>query len=215
MSENTYQDQEWVVVGPDLRRSESPHVAGHNRGRLPMSRRATTEKHADMYYSENICEYTDSQSRLAAVCPARTTFYAKEATKNDNNRGVDFDVLWKLNTGRGHTYESKSPGKTTTRDDATWKRCDAILQSCHVPDLERKRALSDTLGRNLNGFSRYYEGADGACVGFALLACHQKPEKAKLSTIAELASEVVPGLSQDDVMSLIDYVFRKYGSRNR
>jgi hypothetical protein len=67
------------------------------------------------------------------------------------------------------------------------------------------------LNRNLNSFSRHYAGADGACVGFALLALCENPTDAKETWIADAAHDVVPGLDEDEIESLIEFVFLKYG----
>ncbi|MFB6234920.1 MAG: hypothetical protein ABEH81_00725 [Halopenitus sp.] len=132
-----------------------------------------------------------------ARSPARTTFHGLRRQ------------LWRLQHGRGHAFDDV--GKTTARNDYTFRRCSSILQQCEVPKWVEAVAIQRTLTENLQGFSRHYEGADGACIGFALLAQYDDPEEAKMSYIADRAPSVVPGIRYDDVMNLIDYVFDKYG----
>lgn len=128
-----------------------------------------------------------------SVSAARTTFYVRDISPIKRRRRQQFNRLWKLQNNRGHTYEEDSPAKTVARKDAVWKRCDAILQSCEVPEWAKTWALEQVLNRNLNSFSRHYAGADGACVGFALLALRETPADAKETWVADAASEVVPG----------------------
>jgi len=143
---------------------------------------------------------------------ARTTFYVRDISSGRRRRRQQFNRLWKLQNNRGHTYEKDSPAKTVARKDAVWKRCDAILQSCEVPEWAKTWALEQVINRNLNSFSRHYAGADGACVGFSLLAFSETPTDAKETWIADAASEVVPGLAEHEIASLIEFVFRKYKS---
>lgn len=139
----------------------------------------------------------------------RTTFRSNDA----ESRQDFFNRVWKYQVGRGHSWENNVQQKNIVRDDATWKRCDAILQSCEVPELERESALRTTLSRDLQGFSGHYKGADGACIGFALVELFGSPEEAKESWVAERAADTVPEFNHDTVENLIDYVFRKYDTK--
>ncbi|MFB6161137.1 MAG: hypothetical protein ABEJ61_08175 [Haloferacaceae archaeon] len=132
--------------------------------------------------------------------PARTTFYGLRRQ------------LWRLHHARGHAYDDV--GKTTVRNDYTARRCSAILQHCEVPDWAESVAIQRTLSEDLRGFNSHYAGTDGACIGFALLTCYDDPEKAQASHIAERAPSVVPGLHEDDVSGLTEYVFRQYGGES-
>lgn len=136
--------------------------------------------------------------------PARTTFH--DPDDPDDRR---WERLWRFQHGRGHAWDGS--GKTTARNDYTARRCKAILQQCEVPKWAESYAVDRVFRVNLNGFSRYYAGTDGACVGFALTALYDGPETAKQSFHAKRVPDVVPGLDADDVRGLVDYVFRKYG----
>lgn len=138
----------------------------------------------------------------------RTTFHTYDIDSDDQEQRKLFDRLWKLQVGRGHTWENKQ--KHIVRQDATWKRCDAILQFCEVPELEREVALRATLSRDLQRFSRHYKGAAGACIGFALFEMFDDPGLAKRSWVAQTAVDAVPGFDRGTVHKLIDYVFNKY-----
>lgn len=169
------------------------------------------KEHADVGPTGEVWDRTRDSGVNTPVSTARTTFYVRDIDPSKRRRRQQFDRLWKLQTGRGHTYENNSPAKTVARNDAVWKRCDAILQSCDVPGWAKTWALEQVFNRNLNSFSRHYAGADGACVGFALLAFCESPTDAKETWIADAAHEVVPGLGEDEIASLIEFVFRKYG----
>lgn len=168
------------------------------------------QEHADMGPTNDVWKRTQDAGVNAPLSTARTTFYVRDIESSNQRRKRLFNRLWTLQNDRRHTYEPESTAKTAVRDDATWKRCDTILQQCEVPDWVKDWVLPTVLRQNLNGFSRYYAGADGACVGFALLAFCDTPGDAKDTWIAERAQKVVPGLDKEDVQSLIDYVFRKH-----
>lgn len=106
-----------------------------------------------------------------AHIPARTTFHGRGRRQ------------WCLQHGRGHAYDAT--GKTTARNDYTARRCRAILQQCYVPEWIQSKVISRVLHKNLNGFSRHYAGADGACVGFALLALYETQAEAKQSYVGD------------------------------
>ena len=167
-------------------------------------------EHADVGPTGDVWNRTRHAGVNTPVSAARTTFYVRDIHPIKRRRRQQFDRLWKLQNNRGHTYEKDSPAKTVARKDAVWKRCDAILQSCEVPSWAKSWALEKVLNRNLSGFSRHYAGADGACVGFALLALCENPTDAKKTWIADAAHDVVPGLDEDEIASLIEFVFRKY-----
>jgi hypothetical protein len=60
---------------------------------------------------------------------------------------------------------------------------------------------------DLQGFSRYYEGIDGAALGFATLYKYDDVEMAKDSYLVDEAEEML----DVDGEKLVDYVWRKYG----
>ena len=159
-------------------------------------------KHADMQYTgKKWDESTNSKGVYGSS--ARTTFKSYEAQSSDQEK---YEDLWPLQMGLGQTYED-GRNKNRVRDDATWKRCDAVLQQCEVPDWERYGAIRHVLQRDLQGFSSNYSGAYGACVGFALMELCDCPEAAKDCWVADLAVDVLPDFDRQTVEALIDYVF--------
>jgi hypothetical protein len=60
---------------------------------------------------------------------------------------------------------------------------------------------------NLQGFSRYYEGIDGAVLGFASLYKYDDMEMAKNSYLVEEADEKL----NVDGEQLVEYVWENYG----
>lgn len=159
-------------------------------------------EHADMIYTGEKWNQTIDTGGITGS-PARTTLRSKDA---DSAHPTDFDKMWSYQMGRRQTYES-SRNKHAVRDDATWKLCDAVLQQCEVPSWERHGALRQVLNRNLNGFSGHYAGADGACVGFALMELCDSPEAAKDCWVADQAVEVLPDFDREKVEALISYVY--------
>lgn len=140
----------------------------------------------------------------------RTTFYVFDIGANKKDRRKLFDRLWRYQTGRGHTWEDNPKQKNIVRNDATWKRCDAILQSCEVSKWAKSQALKMTISQDLQGFSRHYAGSDGACIRFVLKLMYDSTERAKDSWVAKKAVSVVPEFDQKTVYNLVEYVFTKY-----
>jgi len=146
----------------------------------------------------------------SVISEYRTTFYVFDIDADKKDWRSLFNRLWKYQTGRGHTWEDSLKQKQIVRNDATWKRCDAILQSCEVGNWIKDQALRMTISQELQGFNRYYAGADGACIGFTLRLMYQSTDQAKDSWVAKKAANVVPEFDPETVNNLVDYVFRKY-----
>lgn len=166
----------------------------------------TLVAHSDVTWDGN--EYSVEQTQ--GIVGFRTTFREYDIDSSRQNRRKLFKRLWGLQTGRRQTWEDDNRRKTTVRREATFKHCDAILQSCEVPEWIRRAALRKTVSNELQGFSRYYSGADGACVGFALMFMFDNKEEAKSSWVADRAADSVPKFDQSTVENLIDYVFENY-----
>jgi len=64
---------------------------------------------------------------------------------------------------------------------------------------------------NLQGFSRYYEGLDGAVLGFATLYKCDDVKEAKNSHLVDVAEEML----DVDGEKLVDYVWQNYGDNVR
>jgi hypothetical protein len=151
-----------------------------------------------------------TQSIFPACSSARTTIYAREAEDEQH-----FTVLFKLQHGRQHPAEKLPNGYSEgwdgqkVRQENVYKydRADTILSQAGVKGLDRKFALQKVMGENLQGFSRYYEGGDGAALGFAALYKYDDREISKNSYLVDFAEKE---LGIDGEM-LMDYVWRKYG----
>lgn len=146
------------------------------------------------------------QGSFPSNSEARTTFYAREAD-NPTNDPAKFDRLFKYQHCRGHTFEGWEGQRVRPEDAFTYRRACVILSQADVTGMPREQALQRVMEKNLNGFSRYYEGVDGAALGFACLAQYNDQESAKDSRIAEVAEEKFDLNSE----KLVEYVWRKYG----
>lgn len=135
--------------------------------------------------------------------PARTTFYAEDAPDDSPMRWNQF---WRLQHGRGHTYENWDGQRIRTEDRFNHQRACVILSRAHVKGIHRDEALRRVMAENLNGFSRHYDGVWGAALGFAALSRFSNRENAKSSHIVDMADEVI-GINGE---ALIDYVWRTY-----
>lgn len=189
---------------------DDDRVQFENTARKDRNNRAESNvlfSHADSHTDRHERHVTPASK----ITGYRTTFRSYDIDPDDQEGRDLFDRLWKLQVGRGHTWESKQ--KNVVRMDAIWKRCDAILQYCEVPELEREVALGMTISRDLNGFCRHYKGADGACIGFVLFEMFDDPDLAKGSWVAQRAVDAVPEFERETVHNLIDYVFRKYDTK--
>jgi len=88
-----------------------------------------------------------------------------------------------------------------------------VLPSAHRPFASRCERSRQRVGSRegdageLTGFSRYYEGIDGAALGFATLYKYDDVEMAKNSYLVDVAEEML-GV---DGEKLVEYVWRKYG----
>jgi len=116
----------------------------------------------------------DHQPSFPPCTSARTTLYAREA---DDDKEERYKLFFCLQHGRQHPYERQSNGYSEgwdgqkVRQEDVWKSCRAhiIASRAGVNDPVKEWAVQKVMQENLNGFSRYYEGIDGAAVGFATL----------------------------------------------
>ena len=143
---------------------------------------------------------------------AQTSFHAMDAPPQLEAR---YDRLFLLQHGRQHPYERVANGYSEG-----WEGQKVRIE--HAYNITRARTILSHVGihgpiaewvahqistHDLQGFSRYYEGVDGAAIGFATLAKYDDVDMAKESY---LASEVETYLGIDGE-KLIEYVWRKYG----
>lgn len=155
----------------------------------------------------------DIKSSFPPCTTAKTTFYAKDAEEEDHEEL--FDVLFCLQHGRQHPAEPRVEGysepwdgqKVRQEDVFTYRRADTILSRANVPSFARKKAARRVVQENLNGFSRYYEGVDGAALGFATLYMYDYLDTAVDSYLVDEAERLL----DVDGEKLVAYVWRKYG----
>lgn len=145
-----------------------------------------------------------------ACTSARTTFWAKEADDQEQ-----YNVFFRLQHGRQHPAERRPNGYSEgwdgqkVRPENVWKfyRANIILSQANVNGAIKESAVQKLMSENLQGFSRHYEGIDGAAIGLATLYKYDNKAAAKDSYLVDEAEQM---LGVDGKM-LVDYVWRKYG----
>ena len=141
---------------------------------------------------------------------ARTTFPAEYAS---NER--QYNRLWKLQHGRGHTYEGWDE-RVRIEDCDKYDWACIVLSRAKVTEFVRTNALRRVMTEPLQGFSRYYAGTYGAALGFASLYQFDTPSDAKESAIADLTSEILEKQGAEGTADrLIDHVWDNYESDYR
>lgn len=145
------------------------------------------------------------QTTTPVCSPAKTTWHTRDKNLPPHKRQL-FNRLHRLQHGRGHTYEGFHGQRVHPQRSDMYIRCDAILQYCEISKPSRKWALRKVMTEDLRGFSKYYEGADGAAIGFALLNQYDTPEIARDSYVTVPAKSIL----SCDLDKLIAYVFRKW-----
>lgn len=144
------------------------------------------------------------QPNFPAQTRARTTFWATDA-----ENAVDeekFEKLWALHHGRGHTYEGWDSQRVRQENVFTYRRARVILSQAEVGGCIRELVARRVVQENLNGFSRYYQGLDGAAIGFASLYEYETEELALDSHLVARSEELL-GI---DGKKLIKYVWDNY-----
>jgi hypothetical protein len=148
----------------------------------------------------------DFQPTFPACSKARTTFYAREAWQTER-----YERFFVLHHGRGHTYEGWDGQRVRQEHVFTHRRASVILSQAESERLVKEQARSRVIREPLQGFSRFYEGIDGAALGFATLYKYDDVEEAKDSYLADVAEEML-GV---DGEKLVEYVWDKYGGESR
>lgn len=154
-------------------------------------------------------QYTYASS-FPSCTKARTTFWSWEGDKQD-----EFNTFFKLQHGRQHPVECQpneySEGwdgqKIRQENVFKYDRADTILSQAGVFESIRKQATQKVMKEDLQGFSRYYEGIDGAALGFATLYKYDDLETANDSYLVDVAEEMF----DINGAKLVEYVWRKYG----
>lgn len=142
------------------------------------------------------------QPAFPACTSARTSFYARQAWNTHL-----YDRLFPLQHGGGHTYEGWDGQRVRPKDRDDFRRAHAILSQAGVNGPVRDWTVQKVMREDLQGFSRYYEGLDGAVIGFATLYKYDDAEMAKESYLVDEAESLL----DIDGEKLVDYVWRKYG----
>jgi hypothetical protein len=154
----------------------------------------------------------DHQPSFPPCSTARTTLYAREADDEMESR---FEIFFLLQHGRQHPFERQSNGYSEgwdgqkVRQEEVWKfyRANIILSQAGVNGPVKEWAVQKVMAEDLQGFSRYYEGIDGATLGFATLCKYDGVEMAKDSYLVGEAERM---LGIDGEM-LVEYVWDNYG----
>ena len=123
-------------------------------------------------------------------------------------------MLFLVQHGRQHPAERRPNGysegwdgqKVRQEDVGTYCLATVVLSQAGVTGHWLRRIARRVVRENLNGFSRHYDGAIGAALGFAMLELHDDVAEAKESRLATVASEKY----KLDGEKLAEYVFRKY-----
>lgn len=153
----------------------------------------------------------DYDVSFGSCSTAATTFHTKRI-KSDKKR-AKFRVLFLLNDNRAHPHQGKigywEGFEHRSRQNAEFKqnRADALLTQADAPRWVRRKIRDLVTRENLNGFSRYYEGVDGAALGLATIEMHSTREEAKQSHLREYAEEEF----DFNWEKLVEYVWRSRG----
>ena len=147
-----------------------------------------------------------------AATTAQTSFHAMDAPSQFEGL---YNRLFLLQHGRQHPYERVANGysegwsgqKVRIEHSYNVTRARTILSNVGVGGPIAEWVARQISIHDLQGFSRYYEGVDGAAIGFATLAKYDDVDMAKESYLATEA-ETYLGV---DGEKLIEYVWRKYG----
>lgn len=143
---------------------------------------------------------------------ARTTLHSNDAPAAQEDH---FTLLFRLQHGRQHPVEQRANGYSEgwdgqkVRQENVGKFCRAhtILSQAGVNGPIKDWTVKRVMSENLTGFSRYYEGVDGAAIGFATLYKYDDVAMAKESYLIDEADNLL-GI---DGEQLIEYVWQKYG----
>ena len=160
--------------------------------------------------------YVHHRPSFPACTSARTTLHSQDA---DDDRREQYDVFFLLQHGRQHPAERRVNGYSEgwdgqkVRTENVWKyyRAHIILSRAGVHDLVKEWAVKKVMTEELQGFSRYYQGIDGAALGFATLYKYDDEAMAKDSYLVDEAEEIL----SVDGKQLVDYVWREYGDDMR
>lgn len=161
--------------------------------------------------------YTEDEPGFPAPSPAETTFYVDRLIdrtlhgKRWDSRSHKFNRLWKLQHGRGHTFEEWNDSHRIRPDDRSqYHRARIILARAEIAGPFRDAAIQKVMTENINGFNRYYKGVIGAALGFAGLYRYETVAEATDSYLGDIAEESF----NVDAEGLFEYVWRKYGGDN-
>jgi hypothetical protein len=154
----------------------------------------------------------EHQSSFPPCSTARTTLYAREA---DDDMEERYEIFFRLQHNHQHPFERQPNGYSEgwdgqkVRQENVWKACRAhtIISRAGVNHPFDEWAVQMVMEEDLQGFSRYYEGIDGAVLGFATLYKYDDVELAKDSYLVDEAEEMLDINGE----KLVDYVWRNYG----
>lgn len=156
--------------------------------------------------------YLHHRPSFPACTSARTTLHSQDA---DDGKREQYDLLFLLQHGRQHPAERRANGYSEgwdgqkVRTENVWKydQAQIILSRAEVHGLIRKWTVERLMTEDIRGFNRYYDGIDGAALGFATLYKYDDVEMAKNSYLMDEAEEML----EINGEKLVEYVWRKYG----
>ena len=118
--------------------------------------------------------------------------YGRDPNSSQQARNVRlYNRLFPLQHGGGHTYEGWDGQRIRPNDREDYRRAHAIISQVDVTNSVKEWTVQKVMQENLTGFSRHYEGLDGAALGFATLYEYGNAEMAKDSYLVEEAGEML------------------------
>jgi hypothetical protein len=127
---------------------------------------------------------------------ARTTLHARDASDHQEEK---YEILFLLQHGRQHPAERRANGysegwdgqKVRQESVSDFRQAQTILSQVEVKDPFKRWAVEKAMQEPLQGFSRHYEGIDGAVIGFATLYKYDTVEMGKKSYLVDEAEEML------------------------
>lgn len=199
--------------------SRSTEDAFHDRHQYSESeyfiRKATATAVVDHQVASDDYDAVELAKARTRYAGPRTSFRVKDiATTPITKRR--WQRRWKLQHDVGPDYTDVDRRKTHLRWDDRSRRCDIIYQRIEIPESAQERAKTKVLTTPLQGFNSHYGGVDGAALGFAMLELADDADEF-LSSLwwRRFESQVGEIGFNNDIDSLANYVFDKYGRPDR
>lgn len=113
----------------------------------------------------------------------------------------------------GPDYSGVPRQRDSTRRSEKLGRCDARLQKLGVPEHVRNTVRRKVALRNLDNFSRHYDGIEGAILGYALIELGEDADEFLDSKWGNRFEDYVAEQEEIgfELADLADYMFRNFG----